>query len=70
MTIHEEMRSWRAHLKESRKEVVPIDVVNLVYSQMETPEVPLTDDERKAYLKFVYQSIVEVSSLYFEGIGE
>jgi len=37
---------------------------------MEKQEVSLTDEERKAYLRFVYKSIVEVSTLYFEGIGE
>ena len=70
MSIHNEMRSWRAHLRESRKKVVPTDIVNLVYEQMETPEVPLTEEERKAYLRFIYQSIIEVSELYFQGIGE
>ncbi len=70
MSIHNEMRSWRAHLRESRKKVVPIDIVNLVYEQMENPEVPLTEEERKAYLRFIYQSIIEVSELYFQGIGE
>ncbi len=70
MSIHNEMRSWRAHLRESRKNVLPVDLVNLVYGQMEKQEVPLTDEERKAYLRFVYKSIIEVSTLYFEGIGE
>ena len=70
MTIHEEMRSWRAHLKTSRQEIQPKDILNLIYSEMADQEVPLTDSERLAYLKFVHQSITEVSTLYFEGIGE
>ena len=70
MSIHNEMRSWRAHLRESRKDVLPTNLVDLVYDQMEKQEVPLTDEERKAYLRFIYQSIIEVSTLYFEGIGE
>lgn len=70
MSIHNEMRSWRAHLKESRKDVLPTNLVDLVYNQMEKQEVPLTNEEKKAYLRFVYQSIIEVSTLYFEGIGE
>tara|TARA_R110002012_G_scaffold52617_11_gene135239 strand:- start:16773 stop:16886 length:114 start_codon:yes stop_codon:yes gene_type:complete len=37
---------------------------------MEEQEVPLTDEERKAYLRFVHKSIKEVSELYFQGIGE
>lgn len=70
MSIHNEMRSWRAHLRDSRKDVLPTNLVDLVYDQMEKQEVPLTDEERKAYLRFIYQSIIEVSTLYFEGIGE
>ncbi len=70
MSIHDEMRSWRAHLRESRKDVLPVELTYLVYSLMEEQEVPLTDEERKAYLRFVHKSIKEVSELYFQGIGE
>ena len=70
MTIHEEMRSWRAHLKTSRQEILPNDILNLIYSEMSDQKLPFNGDERSAYLKFVHQSITEVSTLYFEGIGE
>lgn len=70
MSIHDEMRLWRSHPRESRKDVLPVELTYLVYSMMEEQEVPLTDEERKAYLRFVHKSIKEVSELYFQGIGE
>ena len=70
MSIHDEMRSWRAHLKSSRQEILPKDILELIYSEMADQEVPLSESERLAYLKFVHQSITEISGLYFQGIGE
>jgi len=70
--LHREMRPWRAHLKESRlrleRGIVPKDIVDLIYGQMadDLHNVPLSDDERAAYLSFVHKIITEMGSKWFD----
>jgi hypothetical protein len=70
--LHREMRPWRAHLKESRLSledgVLPKDILNVVYEHMsdDIHNVPLSKDERAAYLRFIYDTIYEMSPKWFD----
>ena len=68
--LHREMRPWRAHLKESRlssnDKIIPKDIVKLVYEYLSDHEVPLSEIERLAYLRFIYGNIQEKSSEWFD----
>ena len=70
--LHREMRPWREHLKESRlslkANILPKDIIELVYESMfiDNHEVPLSQEERLEYLRFIYGSILEKSSEWFD----
>lgn len=73
--LHREMRPWRAHLKKSRlsldSKILPKDIIELVYEHMsdDVHNVPLSEGEKVAYLRFIHDTITEMSSKWFDNRG-